>query len=237
VSLPAKDLRPPILCYVTDRNSIALEGIALEGEAAGSRRAALLQRIATAAAAGVDWIQIREKDLSARDYSSLVREALIEAKTSASAVNLLPQILVNDRLDIALTEQAAGIHLGENSLSVGSVRTWLRSRPPSPATENFLVGVSCHSKENAVSAARDGADYIFFGPLFATPSKAAYGAPQGLERLAEVCNSVPIPVLAIGGITPATVSACLAAGAAGIAAIRLFQDATDLPSLFSRNAS
>jgi len=234
VSHPAKDLRPPILYYVTDRNSIALER-----ESADDRRAALLQRIAAAAAAGVDWIQIREKDLSARDYSSLVREALLQAKPCALAPSQVARILVNDRLDIAITEQAAGIHLGENSLPIGTVRSWLRSRPPSPAIENFLVGVSCHSKESAVSAARDGADYVFFGPIFATPAKAAYGAPQGLERLTEVCGSVSIPVLAIGGITADTAAACLAAGAAGIGAIRLFQNASDLPSLVSslRNAT
>jgi thiamine-phosphate pyrophosphorylase len=234
VSLPAKDFHPPILCYVTDRNTIALED-----QSAGNRRAALLQRIFAAAAAGVDWIQIREKDLSAREVSSLVRDAITQAKQSAPALNQFPRILVNDRLDIAIAEHAAGIHLGENSLPVGSVRAWLRSRPPSPATENFLVGASCHSKESAMSAARDGADYIFFGPIFATPSKAAYGTPQGLERLSEVCSSISIPVLAIGGITADTTFACLAAGAAGIASIRLFQNAPDLPSLVSRlrNAS
>jgi thiamine-phosphate pyrophosphorylase len=227
-------LRRPILCYVTDRNSVALEATTLEGEAAGNRRAALVQRIAAAAAAGVDWIQIREKDLSARECSSLVREALSRTKTAAAIASQVARILVNDRLDIAITEQAAGIHLGENSFPVENVRAWLRSQPPSPTIENFLTGVSCHSKEVAVSAARDGADYIFFGPVFTTPSKAAYGAPQGLQRLAEVCSSVSIPVLAIGGITADTAPACLAAGAAGIAAIRLFQNAADLPSLVSR---
>lgn len=229
MSLPAKDLRPPILCYVTERNSIALQN-----ESPANRRGALLERIAAAAAAGIDWIQIREKDLSAREVSSLVREALGQAKQSARAVNQAAQILINDRLDIAITEQAAGIHLGENSVPVKNIRAWLRSRPPSPTTEKFLVGVSCHSKESAISAAHDGADYIFFGPLFTTPSKSAYGAPQGPDRLAEVCRSVSIPVLAIGGITTDTAPACLAAGAAGIAAIRLFQNPADLPSLVSR---
>jgi thiamine-phosphate pyrophosphorylase len=93
------------------------------------------------------------------------------------------------------------------------------------------VGVSCHSVQSATDAERNGADYIFFGPVFATPSKVAYGAPQGLDRLTEVCSSVSIPVLAIGGITLDNVSDCLAAGAAGIAAIRLFQDAEDLARL------
>jgi thiamine-phosphate pyrophosphorylase len=96
---------------------------------------------------------------------------------------------------------------------------------------DFLVGVSCHSQEAAKSAEDGGADYIFFGPVFTTPSKAAYGAPQGLARLAEVCRSVSLPVLAIGGIALENATSCLAAGAAGIAAIRLFQDAYDLASL------
>ena len=81
---------------------------------------------------------------------------------------------------------------------------------------DFLIGVSCHSLESASAAARGGADYIFFGPVFATPSKAAFGAPQGVERLREVCASVEIPVLAIGGLTREKAGECIAAGAAGI---------------------
>jgi thiamine-phosphate diphosphorylase len=81
--------------------------------------------------------------------------------------------------------------------------------------------------EGAKAAVAGGADYIFFGPVFATPSKVAFGEPQGVKRLAEVCRSVPIPVLAIGGITLENAAACFTAGAAGIAAIRLFQDAPD----------
>jgi thiamine-phosphate pyrophosphorylase len=91
----------------------------------------------------------------------------------------------------------------------------------------FLLGVSCHSVEGVKSAARDGASYVFFGPVFATPSKAGMGKPQGVAGLAEACRSVSIPVLAIGGITLENAAACIKAGAAGIAAIRLFQDAPD----------
>src|SRR5216684_1788056 len=98
-------------------------------------------------------------------------------------------------------------------------------------SRHFLIGASCHSLDAVRSVASGGADYLFFGPIFATPSKAGFGAPQGLERLAEVCRAVSIPVLAIGGITLANASACLAAGASGIAAIRLFQDARDMSSL------
>jgi len=95
------------------------------------------------------------------------------------------------------------------------------------SVKDFLLGVSCHALESAKAAAAGGADYIFFGPVFPTPSKAAFGEPQGVKRLAEVCRSMPVPVLAIGGITLENAAACFTAGAAGIAAIRLFQDAPD----------
>ena len=226
MSPPRKSHPSPILCYVTDRKSLG-------SVTAGDPCDLLLQRIADAATAGIDWIQIREKDLHGKEYSSLVREALAQTKRSTQAKQPA-RILVNDRLDIALTEHASGVHLGENSLPVKDVRPWFASRRRDPADESFLVGASCHSREGAMSAARDGADYIFFGPVFAMPSKAPFGAPQGLERLAEVCGSVFIPVVAIGGITEEHASACLMAGAAGIAAIRLFQEADDLPSLVAR---
>jgi thiamine-phosphate pyrophosphorylase len=210
-----------LLCYVTDRQSLA-------ATESGEPRKALLLRIEGAAAAGVDWIQIREKDLSGRDCASLTREALQRAAKSQAGRAARTRIIVNDRLDVALTENADGVHLGEKSLPVAEAKRLVVDRG---ARNNFVIGVSCHSLEAARSAARGGADYLFFGPVFATPSKAAFGAPQGLERLATVCRAVSIPVLAIGGITLEKASACLAAGASGIAAIRLFQDAQDISSL------
>jgi thiamine-phosphate pyrophosphorylase len=217
VSLPSSPPARPILCYVTDRRSLAA--------ASGSDpRKTLLDTIESAAAAGVDWIQIREKDLSARECFALALESLVRvARTIAP-----PRILVNDRLDIALAAKASGVHLGEQGLPVANVRRLFDLNPAAP---DFLLGVSCHSLEAASQAARDGADYLIFGPVFATPSKAALGAPQGLERLAAVCAAVKVPVLAIGGVTLENVASCLNAGAAGIAAIRLFQDARDLPRL------
>jgi len=182
----------------------------------------------TAAAAGVDWIQIREKDLSGRDSGLLTREALQRAAKSLASNAAPTRILVNDRLDVALSEGAGGVHLSENSLPLPEAKRLVRAQALS---QDFLIGVSCHSLEAARSAASGGADYLFFGPIFSTPSKAAFGAPQGLERFAEVCRAVSIPVLAIGGITLANASACLAAGASGIAAIRLFQDARDMSCL------
>jgi thiamine-phosphate pyrophosphorylase len=171
--------------------------------------------IRRAAAAGAGWIQIREKDLDSRSLVELARFAVGETRENSV------RVLVNDRLDVALAANAAGVHLGENSLPLEAVTEWRRST----GRLDFLIGASCHSVESARAAERGGADYIFFGPVFATPSKAAFGAPQGTERLREVCGSVGIPVLAIGGVNVENARECLAAGAAGIAAIRLFQDA------------
>ena len=211
----------PILCYVTDRLSLPA--------APQKDLIDLLQKkIELIAAAGIDWIQLREKDLSGKQSASLAREASSRVSKQGSHSKFAKRVIVNDRLDVALAEQAGGVHLGESSLPVEQAKRLLLSSPAAQTfPHSFIVGVSCHSLEAAKSAASSGADYIFFGPVFATPSKAAYGAPQGLERLADVCSSVDNPVLAIGGITLANISACLSAGASGIAAIRLFQDSAD----------
>ncbi len=227
--------RKPILCYVTDRRSLPLPAQQDPLQEDPTRRelfAPLLEKIKLVAAAGVDWIQLREKDLSGRNLASLTREALrsVSRQTSSaqSSSRTVARILVNDRLDVALAEQVGGVHLGENSLPVEEAHRLVRASQAAPTRpRDFLVGVSTHSLEAAKSALSAGAGYVFFGPVFATPSKSAYGAPQGLDRLAEVCASVTIPVLAIGGITLGNARACFAAGASGLAAIRLFQDSTD----------
>jgi thiamine-phosphate pyrophosphorylase len=212
-----KSTRAPLLCYVTDRSLLAADSV-------GAHKL-LSQKIAAAAAAGIDWIQIREKDLSGREFNSLTRKAQQFAADSESSAARRTRILLNDRLDIALATKAGGVHLGEKSLPPEEVRRLVKSRH---REEDFLIGVSCHSLEAAKTAERGGADYLIFGPVFATPSKGAYGAPQGLNRLAAVCQAVALPVLAIGGITVENARDCLSAEAAGIAAIRLFQDAPDL---------
>jgi thiamine-phosphate pyrophosphorylase len=203
----------------------------------------LLEKIAAAATAGVDWIQIREKDLSGRECSSITREAVriaaspslgpaaraaTSAKTEAVREPGSTRIVVNDRLDVALAAQAGGVHLGEKSVPPEEAGRLVKSLG---REKDFLVGVSCHSLEAAKAAERGGADYLFFGPVFATPSKATYGPPQGLERLSEVCRAVALPVLAIGGITLENAADCLSARASGIAAIRLFQDAPDIAAV------
>jgi thiamine-phosphate pyrophosphorylase len=173
----------------------------------------------------VDWVQIREKDLSGRESAALTRFALHRA-SQLDRQSPAPRILVNDRLDVALAEGAAGVHLGEQSLPVERARKLVAKHHA-----YFLVGASCHSVDAARAAANSGADYLFFGPVFETPSKSSFGPPQGLARLSEVCSSIRVPVLAIGGIDQVNAASCLAAGATGIAAIRLFQDAADLPAL------
>jgi len=206
----------PILCYVTDRRSLVLA-------AGGDFAPALAAMIRRAIAAGVDYIQVREKDLAARALADCVSAATSAALGSAT------RILVNDRLDVALATGASGVHLGETSLPLAAVTAW-RSK----SRTEVSIGVSCHSLESCQAAEREGADYILFGPVFATPSKQSFGSPQGLERLTRVCEGVRLPVLAIGGISESNAGACLAAGAAGIAAIRLFQEAPDLAATVSR---
>jgi len=209
----------PLLCYVTDRRG-------LPGGTPETSLAALALKIEQVVSAGVDWVQIREKDLTGRDLAALTREVLRSAAKFTSSKAGAVRVLVNDRLDVALSEGAAGVHLGERSLPVQEAKRLWQSSALNGVSD-FLFGVSCHSLEAARDAARSGADYIFFGPVFATPSKAEFGAPQGLQRLKQVCSAVTVPVIAIGGITLENSAACLHSGAAGLAAIRLFQDPED----------
>jgi len=132
---------------------------------------------------------------------------------------------------VACAVQAAGVHLGEHSLPVREATRFVQERG---AGRDFLVGASVHSLEAAQKAEQDGANYVIFGPVYATPSKAAFGAPQGLESLRQVCGALTIPVLAVGGITLENGRDCLQAGANGIAAIRLFQEANDLSAVVKR---
>jgi len=212
-------LTRPLLCYVTDGRRLSL------GDPS-PRRGLVLQRIEAAIRAKIDWIQIREKDICAKDYAALTRAAI------QAVDKQVVRILVNDRIDIALAENAGGVHLGEQSIPVTEARRLLEQNgDPAKQPGSFIAGVSCHSLADVRSAWSGGADYVFFGPIFSTPSKIAFGEPQGLKKLEEVCHAVEIPVLAIGGITTENARSCLSAGASGIAAIRLFQDAVDMRSV------
>jgi len=193
--------------YITDRGQI------------GSQR--LGDLIAAAIDAGVDWVQIREKDLPARRLLPLAEAAAAHARRAGRA-----RVIVNDRLDVALAASAHGVHLGTRSMPAQVVRTLV--------PRDFRIGVSCHSLEESLAAQAAGADYILLGPIFATPSKLAYGAPLGLAKLREVASQVTVPVFALGGITIDTAVACRANGASGIAAIRLFQECPSLEGLVQK---
>lgn len=208
----------PIVCYVTHRLGLGGAEPAREGAPgrAAELQAALGERIRAAMAAGVDWVQVREKDLEGRELLQVARAA-VQAAVGGGA-----RVIVNDRLDVAVAAGAAGVHLGRESLAVSDVAEWRRARK---GPGDFWIGASCHSAAEARAAEADGADYIFFGPVFRTPSKEKFGEPQGLGKLAEACAAVKIPVLGIGGIDAGNAAECLRAGAAGIAAIRMFQDA------------
>jgi thiamine-phosphate pyrophosphorylase len=207
-----------IVCYVTDRKSL----IPATADIRGAR---MVENIRMAIGAGVDWIQIREKDLPARELLDLARQAVQMADDRRRRTPQPGRIIVNDRLDAALAAGAHGVHLGQASPVAGDVVRWCRA---GNAPADFTIGVSCHSLEEARNAENANVDYIFFGPIFETPSKKEFGAPQGLQKLAEVCRSVPsINVIAIGGVDAENAASCIRAGAVGIAAIRMFQESGD----------
>ena len=185
-----------VRCYITDRRSLP----------AG---ATLLDNIARNLAAGIEWVQIREKDLSARDLFDLVRQVLSLPNPHGS------KILTNTRVDVALGAGAGGVHLPAGS---PAPRIWRAFTPP-----GFLIGVSCHTLDEVRAAQEQGADYAVFGPVFAPRSKATGLEPRGIEGLAQAVGAVRIPVLALGGITAANAQDCIQAGAAGVAAISLYQ--------------
>jgi thiamine-phosphate pyrophosphorylase len=193
------------LCYITDRRQL--------------RSASLAAVMGEAARAGVDLIQVREKDLTSRELIALVKDALISRRDSEDGS---PLVVVNDRVDVALAAGADGVHLGVHSIPARVVRQL--------APWGFIIGVSCHGLEEAVAAESAGADYLVLGPIFETPSKLGYGPPLGLEKLRNVTSRIKIPVLALGGISVARVRPCLQAGACGIAGIRIFQDCESIPA-------
>lgn len=174
-------------------------------------RLPLAAALRAVAGAGADAIQVREKGRPA--------QALLEG-TRAALVSGCPCVLVNDRVDVALAAGAAGVHLPARGLPVALARSLL------PRAQGWWLGVSVHAVEDAVAAARDGADYVTFGHVFQTESKPGL-PPQGVAALRRVVAAAPLPVLAIGGIAPANVGAILETGCAGVAVIRAVLGAPD----------
>jgi len=195
----------PRLYVVTDRQQTA--GRPLEAV------------VAAAARGGAGMIQLREKDLTARELYDL--GARLQSLLLPHGIPLL----INDRLDVAQALDAAGVHLAGHSLSPAQARRQLGP--------DKLLGVSTHSLEEARQAVREGVDFIVFGPVYDTPSKRQYGSPQGLQRLAEVVAHVTCPVIAIGGIDTDNLPQVLQTGAHGVAMIRAVLAAPD-PCLATR---
>jgi len=200
-----------LLYYITDRSQFPGDESA--------RRHALLAKVAEAARAGVDYIQLREKDLSARELEILAQEVVAAMRETSPSTRLL----INSRTDVALAARADGVHLRADDVAPHEVRQVLEVSAHRPlTTDHFLVAASCHTAADVFRAESEAADFAVFAPVFGKRGTAGI-QPAGLAALREACR-VKIPVLALGGINLDNAASCLNAGAAGIAAIRLFQE-------------
>ena len=173
----------------------------------------LLQRVLTAAAPA---IQLRERDLSARELVTLALE--LQAVTASRR----SQLLINDRIDVALALEGVGVHLRSNSLPVSVARQVLGTQR--------LLGISVHAVEEAVQVESQGADYIVLGPIYETPSKQMFGPPLGIHTLERACRLVRLPIIGIGGVTAARAREMRRAGAFGVAVITAVLGAADVES-------
>jgi thiamine-phosphate pyrophosphorylase len=185
-------MAPPRVHLITDRRLVP--------DLAGAARRAL-----GGLPPGTAAVHLRERDLGGRAL-------LAEARALLDALRPLGQLLlVNDRADVALAAGADGVHLPSAGLPPAEARRLLGA--------GLLLGVSCHGEEDVARALAGGADYATFGPVFDTPSKRGYGAPVGLPALGRAAR-LGLPLLALGGVEPATAAAAVDAGAFGLAAIR-----------------
>jgi thiamine-phosphate pyrophosphorylase len=196
-----------LLYYITDRSRFPGDERA--------RRHALLAKVAEAARAGVDYIQLREKELGTRELETLAGEVVeLLGENSPST-----RLLINSRTDVALAAGADGVHLRADDPSPQEVRAVVRLSAHQPLTTgHFLVASSCHTAADVFHAESEVADFAVFAPVFEKNDTQ----PTGLAALREVCRA-NIPVLALGGVNLDNAASCLNAGAAGIAAIRLFR--------------
>lgn len=195
-----------LVYLITDRQILPRDGLRAE-------LASLIDFIEIAMAAGVDMVQVRERDLSAHNLDHLTSSVARLARRYGS------RLLVNDRADVAACA-GVGVHLATRSIPTEVVRKTFGPE--------MLIGASTHSLEEAQRAEQAGADFIVFGPVYETESKKAYGPPTGLRALRAVTASIQIPVLALGGIKMSNYRQALEAGAAGIAGISLFAVASEI---------
>ena len=206
---PIQKYPKPLLYLITDRKALP--------PAKGTNELdELIEFIGRSADAGVDLLQIRERDLSARQLLYVTETAV------GLAANKGVEVLVNDRVDLARSA-GAGVHLTTRSMPARVVRATFG--------DEMKIGASTHNIEEAESAERGGADFIVFGPVFETESKKAFGPPVGIRALRDVCAVANIPVLALGGISLSNFSEAIDAGAAGIAGISIFAKAQNLPEV------
>jgi len=208
-----------LLYYITDRTQL--------GDDETTRRQRLLQRIEEAARAGVDYIQLRERDLPTRELHKLAAEAVATVRATGSKTRLL----VNSRIDVALAAGTDGVHLRSDDVRSSEARSvWAKATKHT----DCVIVQSCHTLMEVLNAEAHGADFVVFGPIFG--KQGSETPATGVEALARITGrggpadpkveagqSLRMPVLALGGVTVEHVSACLQAGAAGIAGIRLFQ--------------
>lgn len=168
--------------------------------------------------AGIKAVQLREKDLDAQQLFNLAQ------KLCAVTNRYNAQLFLNDRTDIAMVAGCDGVHCREKSLSPRTIKA---------LNEGLMVGASVHSLERAQQACYEGADFLLYGPVFFTPSKASYGPPQGVQSLQEIAEAVSRPVFAVGGITPERAKQCIEAGAAGVAGISSIMESESIEATVS----
>jgi thiamine-phosphate pyrophosphorylase len=211
----ALKLQTPLLYLITNGTTTA------QTTPASKDFSQILELIESAVAARITLVQIREKSLTARVLFELAKRGAQIVQDSDT------RILINDRADIAYSAGAHGVHLATTSLDTSAVREAFGA--------DFLIGVSTHSLVEATAARDGGADFVVFGPVFPTASKQTYGEPVGLDALREAASVLaPFPVIALGGVATENISDCFRAGAAGVAAIRLFSDKTKLTEVSKR---
>lgn len=203
-----------ILYYITDRKQLAGDET--------QRRTRLLEKIEEAARAGVDHIQLRERDLSGRELEELARAAMVRVRNFPKT-----KLLINSRVDIAIAVGAHGVHLRADDMNAGDAHA-VFDMSPGYKGRTPVIAVSCHSAEEVAMAESQGADFAVLAPIF--EKHGSEREPLGLKKLERACRrpaaaASRMPVLALGGITLANAANCLAAGAAGVAGIRLFQNA------------